>query len=191
MSETRHDDKERPELEHPLRMLRNATMRVGSFGNMNIEVVRRDEAESILRDALRPVVVAALATPAPAAPLSTALGLADDIERFVNNGMTVQLGTEQCRMVIDALRSSRSAGMSIPDPMGNELVARLRFLVQERRHVQLGVVDADLIAAADLIERLEKEQADNSMSVLVPLDEYERLKACAGSATVASTQEKG
>lgn len=53
-------DKSHPSLTHALRMLDNAKMRVGSFGNMNIEVVRRDEAEAILRDALRSAVLADL-----------------------------------------------------------------------------------------------------------------------------------
>jgi hypothetical protein len=56
-----HD--EHPVLAHALRMIQNATMRVHSFGNPNIEVVRRDEATAILRDALRHVVLASLAVP--------------------------------------------------------------------------------------------------------------------------------
>lgn len=61
MENERHGDKESEAfLEHALRMLNNATMRVGTFGNQDIKVVRRDEAEAILRDALRPAVITAL-----------------------------------------------------------------------------------------------------------------------------------
>jgi len=103
-------DKERPELEHPLRMLRNAAMRVGSFGNMDIEVVRRDEAEAILRDALRPAVVAALATPAPAAPMAGETPDEAWINALLHKPMDAWTGADGMRLAQMALRSSRSAG---------------------------------------------------------------------------------
>lgn len=40
------------------------------------------------------------------------------------------------------------------DPKPQPIAERLRFLVKERRHVQLGVVDHDLLAAAKEIDRL-------------------------------------
>lgn len=60
--------------------------------------------------------------------------------------------------------------------LSNPLVTRLRYIA-DTNDARFGGIDKTLTEAADLIERLEKQQADQSMCVLVPIDEHDKLKA--------------
>ncbi len=72
----------------------------------------------------------------------------------------------------------RPSTAAITDSLGNPLVERMREIDPLR---EPGGARRVLKDAADVIERLEKERADQSMSVLVPIEEYERLKALPSS----------
>ena len=67
------------------------------------------------------------------------------------------------------------SAVSHTEPFSNPLVDRLRFW-QKQMH-PTNETGALLLDAASVIEMLEKKQVEHSNSVLVPLDEYERLKA--------------